>query len=273
MEQLRRGFEWAKGEYKISGDLPPSHNLKRVPAATVVVHGLRSVLRSLDMDEVVQTMAPHLGEAPRLLRNRAALIPVLGLSPRELRFVEHVIDGVTAASDILARGGIGKETAIQILFVMQLFAMLEWHPAEHVGGETLADRLNARAEKIDRFDHFEALGVHWSVSRADLDRAYRELRETLGPGSCGQRAAPAAAAKILARAEIAYQVVSVDSTRRDYLLEIHPDVDYESIESIAESHAEWDEWRGARADTVESVRLKDELLELSRMQHRSPKTD
>jgi len=57
---------------------------------------------------------------------------------------------------------------------------------EHAGGETLADHLNARAAKIDRVDHFEALGVHWSVPRADIERAYRSLQEMLGPGKPGR---------------------------------------------------------------------------------------
>jgi hypothetical protein len=273
MEQLRRSFEWPEGQYKMTGDLPLRPNIQRVPVVSVVIHGIRSALRSFNLADVMKIIEPLLGDAPHVVPNRAPIIPLMGLSPRELRFVEHVMDGVTSASDILARGGIGKDTAIQILFVLHIFAALEWLPAEHAGGETLADRLNARAAKIDHVDHFEVLGIHWSVQRADIERAYRSLQEILGPGSRGEQAAPEAAAKILARAATAYQVVSVDSQRRDYLLKIHPDVDYEAIESIADNQAEWNAWRGVDEAARETTQLKNELVQLAHMQHRHPKRD
>jgi hypothetical protein len=271
MEQLRRSFEWPAGQYKITGEVPLRPNIKRIPVVSVVIHGIRSALRSLNLADVMKIIEPHLGEAPRVVPSRLPIIPLMGLSPRELRFVEHVMDGVTSASDIFARGGIGKDTAIQILFVLHVFGALEWLRAERTGGETLADQLNARAAKIDHVDHFEALGIHWSVPRADIERAYRALQEMLGSGSRGEQAAPGAAAKILARAAKAYQVVSVDSQRRNYLLSIHPDVDYEAIESIADSQSEWNAWRGVAEATRETTRLKDELIQLAKMQHRGPK--
>jgi Hsp70 protein len=273
MEQLRRSFEWPEGQYKITGEAPLHQNVKRIPVVSVIVHGIRSALRSFNLADVMKVIEPHLNDAPRVVQSRSPIIPLMGLSPRELRFVEHVMDGVTSASDIFARGGIGKDTAVQILFILHLFAALEWLPAEHVGGETLTDRLNARAAKIDHVDHFDALGVHWSVPRADIDRAYRALQELLGPGSRGEHEAPAAAAKILARAVQAYQVVSVEASRRLYLLQIHPDVDYEAIESIAENQAEWYSWRGVNEATRETRRLKNELVELAKMQHHDPKKD
>jgi len=273
MEQLRRSFEWPEGQYKITGEVPQRPNIKRIPVVSVVIHGIRSALRSLNLADVMKIIEPHLGEAPRVVSSRSPIIPLMGLSPRELRFVEHVMDGVTSASDIFARGGIGKDTAIQILFVLHIFAALEWLPAEHAGGETLADQLNARAAKIDRVDHFEALGVHWSVPRADIERAYRSLQEMLGPGSRGEQLAPEAAVKILARAARAYQVVSVDAQRRDYLLQIHPDMDYEAIESMADNQAEWYAWRGVDEATRETTRLKNELVQLAKMQHRGSKDE
>jgi len=273
MEQLRGSFEWPEGQYKITGEVLLRQNIKRMPVVSVVIHGIRSALRSFDLADVMKIMELHMGEAPRVMPSRAPIIPLMGLSPRELRFVEHVMDGVTSASDIFARGGIGKDTAIQILFILHVFAALEWLPAEHAGGETLTERLNARAAKIDGFDHFGALGVHWSVPRADIERAYRALQEMLGPGSRGEQAAPEAAAKILARAVQAYQVISVDAQRRAYLLEVHPDVDYEAIESIADSQAEWYAWRGVDEATRETTRLKNELVQLADMQHHDPKHD
>jgi hypothetical protein len=273
MEQLRRSFEWPEGQYKLTGEAPVHQNVKRIPAVSVIVHGIRSALRSFNLADVMKVIEPHLNDAPHVVQSRSPLIPLMGLSPRELRFVEHVMDGVTSAADIFSRGGIGKDTAVQILFILHIFGALEWLPAEHVGGETLADRLNARAAKMDRVDHFDALGVHWSVPRADIDRAYRSLQEMLGPGGRGEQAAPAAAAKILARATKAYEVVSVEASRRAYLLEIHPDVDYEAIESIAENQAEWYSWRGVDEATRETRRLKNELIELAQMQHHGVKKD
>jgi Molecular chaperone len=273
MEQLRRSFEWPEGQYKITGDAPLHQNITRIPAVNVVIHGLRSALRSLNLGEVMKVIEPRLGDAPHVVQIRSPLIPLMGLSPRELRFVEHVMDGVTSASDILARGGIGKDTAIQILFVLQVFGALEWLPAERAGGETVADRLNARAAKLDPIDHFEALGVHWSVPRADIDRAFRSLQELLGPGGRGEQVAPEAAPKILARAAKAYEVLALEATRRAYLLEIHPDVDYEAIESLADNQAEWYSWRGVDEATRETRRLKNELIHLARMQHHEPKKD
>ena len=269
--RLRRSFEWPEGQYKLTGEAPLHPNVKRIPVVSVIVHGIRSALRSFNLADVMKVIEPHMGDAPHVVQSRSPIIPLMGLSPRELRFVEHVMDGVTSTSDIFSRGGIGKDTAVQILFVLHIFAALEWLPAEHVGGETLADRINARAAKIDRVDHFDALGVHWSVPRADIDRAYRSLQEILGSGGRGEQVAPAAAAKILARATKAYEVVSIEASRRAYLLEIHPDVDYEAIESIAENQAEWYSWRGVNEATLETRRLKGELIELARMQHQDPK--
>jgi hypothetical protein len=272
MEQLRRSFEWPEGAYKITADPPPSRVVAtRQPMVGVVVHGIRSCLRVMDIRQVLDVLQPHLPEAPRILASRAAIVPLLGLSPRELRFVEHVMDGTTSADEILRRGGIGRETAVQIMFVLQLFRALEWQSPEHRAGESPADLLRLRAHKLDKGDHFEALGVHWSVSRADIDRAYHRIEEEMKPGGRASQIEPEAAARILARARAAYAAVAKEGDRHAYLLEIHPDLDFEAIESVAEDQNQWYAWRGAAEATEESARLKQELLDLARLQHQEPK--
>lgn len=272
MEHLRRSFEWPDGTYKITGDAPATRLLAmRQSMVGVVTHGLRSCLRVMDLEQVVVVLRPHLPLAPRVLQSRTALVPLLGLAPRELRFVEHVLDGATAGEEILRRGGIGRETAIHLLFVLHLFRALEWCPVEFRPGESPADRLRQRAHKLEKADHFEVLGVHWSVARAELDRALLCIEEEMKPGGPASQLDARAAEEILARARLAHQAVANREARHAYLLELHPDLDFEAIESIAENQTEWYAWRGAREATEESARLKNELLELSRLQHHSPK--
>jgi hypothetical protein len=216
-------------------------------------------------------LEPLLTQAPRVRSSRAALVPLLGLSPRELRFVEHVLDGSTAGEEILRRGGIGQETAIHLLFVLHLFRAIEWCAVVCRPGESPADQLRQRAHKLEKADHFEVLGVHWSVARADLDRALLRIEEEMKPGGTASQLDAQAAGQILARARLAYQSVASREARHAYLLELHPDLDFEAIESIAENQNEWYAWRGAREATAESARLRNELVELSRLQHNAPK--
>jgi hypothetical protein len=272
LEQLRRSFEWPEGTYQLKSEPPAQRFLAmRQPMVGVVTHGLRSCLRLMDLDQVVAVLAPHLAQAPRVRPGRAAIVPMLGLSPRELRFVEHVLDGSAAGEEILRRGGIGRETAIHLLFVLHLFRALEWCSVDIRPGESPSDRLRQRALQLEKADHFEVLGVHWSVARADLDHALLRLEEELKPGSPTSQLDAKAAEQILARARRAHQAVADEQARHAYLLEIHPDLDFEAIESVAEDQNQWYAWRGAVAATEESARLKHELLELSRMQHNAPK--
>ncbi len=273
MEQLRRAFEWPGGSYKLT-DEPPSSRLvpTRQPMVKVVMHGVRSAMRLMDLNQVLQVLAPHVGEAPIVRQSRSALVPLLGLSPRESRFVEHTLDGVTSMDEIMRRGGIGRETAIQLLFVLHLFRALEWRSVEGSAAETAADRLRQRAHKLEKADHFEALGVHWSVSRAELHKALERIEEEMRPGGRQSQADPEAAAQIVTRARIAYQAVAKESDRRAYLLLIHPDLDFEAIESVAEDQNQWYAWRGAAEATEETGRLKKELSELSKLQHEPPKS-
>ena len=274
MEQLRRTFEWPEGSYKLSGEAPPARLLTmRQPMVAVVMHGIRSCLRVMDIRRVLDVLAPHLHEAPSVLASRGALMPLLGLSPRELRFVEHVLDGGTSADEILRRGGIGRETAIHLLYVLHLFRALEWRCVENRPGESPAERLSQRAHKLERGDHFEALGVHWSSARNEIDRAFHNIEEEMRPGGHASQIDPQAAARILARARLAHEAVANEGDRHAYLLDIHPDLDFEAIESVAEDQNQWYAWRGAEDATRETSRLKQELLELSRLQRHAPKPE
>jgi len=273
MEQLRRSFEWPDGTYQITDEAPSARLVSmRQPMVRVVVHGIRSCLRAMDLGEVLNILARHLREAPQLTESSGALVPILGLSPRELRFAEHALDGATSLDEILRRGGIGRETAAHLLFVLHLLGALEWCSVEDRPGESPAERLRRRADKLGRANHFEALGVHWSVSRAEIDRAFRHIEEECRPGSPASQIEPQAAAQILARARRAYQAVAREGDRRAYLLELLPDLDFEAIESVAEDQYHWHAWRGATEASQETSRLKQELLELARMQHQPPKS-
>ena len=272
LEQLRRSFEWPAGTYKITGEAPPARMVAlRQPMVSVVVHGIRSYLRTMDITSTLDVLRPHLHEAPHVLPSRGALVPLLGLSPRELRFVEHVLDGATSADEILRRGGIGRETAVHLMFVLNLFRVLEWHSVEHRPGESPAEQLRLRADKLERSDHFEALGVHWSVSRAEIDHALRHIEEDMKPGGRASQIEPAAAARILARAQLAHRAVANEGDRHAYLLDIHPDLDFDAIESVAEDQNQLYAWRGAAEATQETARLKKELTDLSNLQHHPPK--
>jgi hypothetical protein len=272
MEQLRRSFEWPDGTYRITDEPPPERLLAtRRSMVSVVMHGIRSLLRVMDTEQVSAVLAPQLLLAPRVLPGRAALVPLLGLSPRELRFVEHVLDGATTVDEILRRGGIGRDTALHLIFVLHLFRALEWRSVDECAGTSPADQLRARAQKLEKADHFEVLGVHWSVSRVEIDRAWRRIEEEMKPGGRASQIDAQAAERILARARSAYQVVAHAGDRHAYLLTIHPDLDFEAIESVAEDQNQWYAYRGAAEATEESARLKNELLELSRLQHDAPK--
>jgi len=271
LEQLRRAFGWPDARYAITNDPPSSRQAAtRQAMVGVVVHGIRSCLRVWDVEQILGVLKPHMAEAPRIVEHRAALVPMLGLSSRELRFIEHALDGSISVDEILRRGGIGRETAVHLLFIMHMFRAIEWLDVADLPRETLADQLRRRASKLEKADHFEALGVHWSVSRGELDRALRRIEEEMKPGGEASQLDAAAAMSILTRARQAYRAVAQDSDRHAYLIEIHPDLDFEAIENVAEDQTQWYAFRGAAEAEHESARLKKELLELSRLQHQVP---
>ena len=106
---------------------------------------------------------------------------------------------------------------------------------------------------------------------AEIDHALRHIEEDMKPGGRASQIEPAAAARILARAQLAHGAVANEGDRHAYLLDIHPDLDFDAIESVAEDQNQLYAWRGAAEATQETARLKKELTDLSNLQHHPPK--
>ena len=85
-------------------------------------------------------------------------------------------------------------------------------------------------------NHFEALGVHWSASSAEIDEAHRALVAKLAAGGAWAVAAPEACAQMRDRAASAYAVLKDPAARVAHRRAAYP-LDFESIADLVNQQA------------------------------------
>ena len=131
--------------------------------------------------------------APVVRAGATRTVGRLRLTAGELRLVEKGFDGIETGRSLL-RGGLGKHTTLEALpRARAVRARRLGRPKKVRGGAGRPPRSPWRTPRgrSAAGNHFEALGVHWSASSAEIDEAHRAFvpAEARAGGGLGPRGA------------------------------------------------------------------------------------
>ena len=262
--KLLQAFDLPAAEWKLGEAGHIDRNSEFHPMARGALTGIRRLLRALRADELEEGFGAQLDLAPQVRPDRLALPRRLGLGRRELGFLDRYVDGATPAREAAHEGGLGPSTSLQLLALLDLYAVLDWEqPASDgtAGDEAAGVDLAALASKLGRANHFEVLQVHWSTTDRELEERFEARLAEFGADSPAGRRAPDPCTKIRARIEQAYQVLQDPARRVAYRNVVYGDIDFEAARDLAATRSAALAMRG---DAIEA--RKDELAakELSR---------
>lgn len=202
---------------------------------------LRELLKKHPEEDLAAAMSGQYGSAPRLTEAGAKLLPRLPLSDAQRRVARTTITGERALAQVLLTG-IGEKSSWQLVYLLQLLGGLEWVEVET--RDVVADELEQTLARVREADHFAVLEAHFTSSPKAIEKAYRRMKGTYGPGSQAQRKSPGAAEEICRRVEAAYAVIKSKEGRRAYRAERFPKVRMDYAASLVHAQAQMAQLRG-----------------------------
>jgi hypothetical protein len=227
-------FKLPVGSYDFEELVPSVGTRRQETAIAVVVNGLRQAMRAFDEASMKAALGERMQRAPEVNATHQLRIGSLGLSPIEQRTVKFSLNGKNTGQGVIEHSGIGAQTAMSLLFLLDIFGLVEWKVPEEKPERSMAQELEARARALDNANYFQVLGVHWSANGAEIDAAYRKLVNELAPGMPVHAIAPDACKRMLARVERAKETLS-DHLRRDSYRRItYPDINFDGVEDFLE---------------------------------------
>ncbi len=259
--RAHRVFAWRDGDYSFepSTDIVPSTARKREPMATFVVAGLRPMLRSLADADVSLALANRVGQSPVVPSEKQPRVDRLGLTETEQRLVLHQFDGTRSLAEMFDGNPLGRQTLARLLLVLEVFGAVEWRQPKPPVGEDPRDVLSRRLERMRDQNHFDVIGVHWSVNPGEINVAWEKYKETYGPGSTYAKTAPNECRAILERGAVAYTVLSSDGARLKYRKDTFPEIDSDLLAPLLASRANALAMKGEMVEAKDMQRLLGEV--------------
>jgi hypothetical protein len=225
-----RAFTWPRVEYSFEPGAPNTAGRDPVAVIELAVEGLKANGRAYTTEEMETALGERFLLAPVLREERRRFLGRLGLDRRELRIVEQM-DGSSSAKDLAALG-LGRHTVLQLVVLLALFGFLEWHEPARSGVTSLAEQLLERAQFMEKANHFNALGVHWSCTIDEFRTAYDAIMAKTAEGTPQHAECAEACQRIQARAAAAFEVLGAPDSLRAYRAEILPNYDFEALDDL-----------------------------------------
>ena len=259
--RAHRVFGWRDGHYSFepSTEVVPSTARKREPMTVFVVAGLRPMLRSLADADVSLALANQVGQSPVVPPEKQLRVDRLGLTETEQRMVLHQFDGTRSITEMFDGNPLGRQTLARLLLLLDVFGALDWRQPKPPVGEDPRDVLSRRFERMRDQNHFDVLGVHWSVNLGEINAAWVKYKETYGPGSPYAKTAPNECRAILERGTEAYTVLSSDGARLKYRKDTFPEIDSELLAPLLASRANALAMKGEMVEAKDMQRLLGEV--------------
>jgi actin-like ATPase involved in cell morphogenesis len=226
-----KAFLWPELTFTFDGARPNIGHRQGASMVRLVLEGLRTIGRSLSVDQVESALGERMQLAPVPRPEREFVLRRLGLDSRELRLVEGLMDGTNRGKD-LVKSGAGPHTTLQLLVLLTAFELVDWHPVVARRGLGLAERLAQQADRAEKANHFDALGVHWSAGADEIQTAYESLHHRLSRGTAEYAASPQACTRILKRAEAAATALSDPREAVRFRREACPDIDFDALDDF-----------------------------------------
>jgi hypothetical protein len=127
---LMKALEKGGGRWKLAEAQNDPGRRELHPLPRLALDLLRKRLRTYNADELEAGLGGRVDLAPALRSDKDTLPRKLGMGPRELRFVETMLDGTQAAKSVCRFGGLGASTSYQVLSLLELFECLTWREPE-----------------------------------------------------------------------------------------------------------------------------------------------
>lgn len=266
-ERFMSAFTWPDGEYSIAtGEVPgDAGRYKTESLAKVAIEGVRLALQQLPDKAIVDCLGTRMDEAPMVSKRGMAMVDALGFWSGEKRYLRYRCDGSIPTRDAIIAGGISTSSALHALFVLHLLGQVTWAPLKREAAPSLSDEVREKAKTLQRANAFDVLGVHWSSPEHEAQAAYDRLMASYGPSSEAAKAAPDAAASIVAKLGEALPIL-LDRTKRLALLkQTRPDLDYQAIADLMQNQATTLQLRGAGGDADHALRVQRDVAPLSKL--------
>jgi hypothetical protein len=181
---------------------------------------LRGLISRLSYDELPRPFAAQTKMTPFVPPDRNRALDAIAFTGTQLRLQKGFLNGGHTFADVLASPA-GARAVWETIYLLQIFRALEWREPETTNK---SDKKRTPAESFladtQGRNHFEVLGVHWSISPKLLEPAHRALRERWSPQGALGKADPAAAKKILERLDEAFAVLQKTTDRQRYRREV-----------------------------------------------------
>jgi actin-like ATPase involved in cell morphogenesis len=264
-DSVLAGFAWERGTYDLQvRALPKQPEGKPESLSKLAIEGIRAVLREESEANLVAALGEKMEQAPKVSSRGLGLAEVVGFWTAEKRFLKYHCDGSLCAQDAMKSSGVSRATAMQVVFVLDLFGEVDWSTPIRKSAPSLAEQVGTRAKEAALANHFELLGVHWSASERDVQAAYERFIAEYGPGTEAAKAASDAANSLLKAASLARDTLMNRGTRIAYLQKVKPDLDFLALAELLKTRSDALELRGSDKEARASSNLLTELDPLAK---------
>lgn len=249
--QLLKAFDLEEAEWRTSSAREEEPMREPIPLARIALDGLRRQLREQPADACRAALGDRLALAPRVRSERRRIPKRLGLSGRELRFIENYFDGMQSGAELGDTGPLGASTCFQLLILLELYDAIEWSPVDEIDEAPIAAKLHELADKLDSSNFFDVLQVHWSAGDDEIAARYEQRKAEFAPGSNNARLNAVASARIDKRLDKAWAVLKDKARRVEHRNASYEGQDFAAATELAARRSRDLEMRGRAAEARE----------------------
>ncbi len=231
---LIHSFSRPTGRYTFDADPPDVVKRKPHRMLAIVAEGFRSTVRGFDLESIVASFGDRAVKAPLVIPSQRIAVSRLFTADLETRIIDNNLDGKRSVHDLVATLGPVRRTALQLLLLLTLFELIDFREPEKKKVLSPREQLEARFNSLEKANHFEVLGLHWSALSQEIEAAHAKLSEEFSEEGDAQQSAPAVVKKLRRLVDVAYEVLRDDEQRKVYRTEAYPKLDMRAVKDLLE---------------------------------------
>jgi hypothetical protein len=281
-EQMRvvldAGFAWKSGRYEWQPwrEPPGEADLILTKGIGILAHHFRGRYEALGSSEMEILFGQNMPRRAAPSDDLDRLAGVVQLQPKELRFIQHQLDGTRPMNDAVLGSPIGRLASLRLIGVLLSLGQLHFtdgkqkimREATSVRREPstfvrLKKELQERLGMFKGMNHFEILGVHWSAHHRGHKQAYDKLKKEFDPTKAPIRDTTddirAIAKEINDLLDAAWATISSPEKRQSYRKELFDKTERQYAADMLVKQGEVALMRGNRVAAIEALETAVEL--------------
>lgn len=224
-------MKWEDGQYQfVEGvELDPSiTDITRIPVPSLIYEGIKDIY---DPEKIRVDLEPFLNEYLAMVENPAFKPKDLGFQTNEADLYT-LITGFRSLRDILTLSKLNLRSTYMVLFTLFRLGLIEYRVLEEAVLEKRdREKILDLYKEIKGMDFFSILGIKDEARPDEIEEAYHRARQALKPPEGLTRITPEVQ-KVRGEIQInydqAYEVLSNDARRAQYLVKYRQDKDKEN---------------------------------------------